>query len=134
MLRQGFRFFRQYHCARQHHVIEAMQPFMNSPAFLEAKSKNFINLYNMGHLDHVALNQTLQTLFSTQNAPNTLEMLNKGYFKIETLVNSDEAVRKAYLNLITKNTQMPFSDFENEYNSKLDFQSIDSVISSFVRK
>ncbi len=134
MLRQGLRFFRQYHCASYQHVIETIQPFMTCPAFLEAKSKNFINLYNMSHLDHVAFNQTLQTLFSAENAPNTIEMLNLGYFKIETLVKADESVRKAYLNLITKNTQMPFSNFEKEYNSKLDFQSIDSVISSFVRK
>jgi hypothetical protein len=112
------------------HTLDVMQPYYNNPHFLEAKAKNHINLNDFCHIQKEHLKDTIDTLFSKENAPLTLTALDKGYFTVSQLAHSEATVRNSYLEAMFKNEATNFDRFEKN----MQIETIESVISQFTRK
>jgi len=130
MLARGVRFFRPYHSMPYLHTLDVMQPYYSNPHFLEAKAKNYINLNDFHHIQKEHLKDTIDTLFSKENAPLTLTALDRGYFTVSQLANSEATVRNSYLEAMYKNEATNFDRFEKN----MQIETIESVISQFTRK
>lgn len=87
----------------------------------------------MQSLDKDSLKETIDFLFSKENASNTLIALDNGYFSISQLVNAKPEIRKAYLEALTQNQIRDFKGFERRMISKKDSICMDTIISRFTR-
>ncbi|HBB53219.1 MAG TPA: hypothetical protein DCZ80_04910 [Legionellales bacterium] len=129
MFARGIRFFRPYHSMPYLQTLDVMQAYYNNPHFLEAKAKNYINFNDFQHIQKESLKDTIDTLFSKENAPLTLMALDKGYFTVSQLASSQATVRNSYLEAMFKNEATSFDRFENQ----IQIENIDEVISRFTR-
>lgn len=125
MLSQGFRFFsRSYHVASLNRNMDIMNGFMHQAEFIEAKTRNHIDFYNMKGIDSVVLEDTLKVLFSPENAAKTIKALNSGDLVLKSLLLADSSKRQLYLQKLAQEPSIQNWDNFNVVESGPDLEKL----------